>query len=274
MSHSVLAEVAPLVEDWRNGVGAQGVAVALCDDEPGCPCGPVLESGESFYTVCPSPVDCPLAVLRKASALLQVGTSSEGLCRCFGCSVLDGQRTLVVRAYFGEVRDGTGEWLERVDRSVGPLLRTVRERIEVNESSARRRERGLERVPSTNDLLSTELYIYARELSSKHDQVRSLEKVVRSISTQAENEVRQMTQAQENEREWLALELHDRVAQTLASVFQQLQGIEGLSRNSPQAQRAAITGSKLCREAIREVRSLMNDLRPAILDELGLSVRS
>lgn len=76
--------------------------------------------------------------------------------------------------------------------------------------------------------------------------------------------------AQEDEREWLALEVHDRLAQTLAAVFQQLQTVESLARSSPEIRQVAIRGSILCRELIRETRNIMNDLRPPVLEELGL----
>ena len=77
-------------------------------------------------------------------------------------------------------------------------------------------------------------------------------------------------EAQEEEREWLALEVHDRVAQTLASVFQQLQTLETLAGSSKEMRQVAVRGSVLCREAIREARSIMNDLHPPVLEELGL----
>ncbi|MDP2951781.1 MAG: sensor histidine kinase [Chloroflexota bacterium] len=75
--------------------------------------------------------------------------------------------------------------------------------------------------------------------------------------------------AQEAEREWLALEVHDRIAQTLASVFQQLQAIESVARSSPEVRSLAVRASVLCREAIREARNIMKELRPPVLDELG-----
>ncbi len=76
--------------------------------------------------------------------------------------------------------------------------------------------------------------------------------------------------SQEEEREWVALEVHDRVAQNLASVFQQLQSLESLTQPSPELHGRVVRASFLCKEAIREARNIMNDLRPAGLDELGL----
>ncbi|MBI2919098.1 MAG: sensor histidine kinase [Chloroflexi bacterium] len=76
--------------------------------------------------------------------------------------------------------------------------------------------------------------------------------------------------AHEEEREWLAYEVHDRIAQTLASVFQQLQALEALAHSSPEIRQLAVRSSMLTREAIREARTIMNDLHPPVLDELGL----
>lgn len=83
-------------------------------------------------------------------------------------------------------------------------------------------------------------------------------------------ELRQAITAQDEEREWIALEVHDRIAQTLASIFQQLQAVEGMTRSYPEIRQAVVQSSLLCREAIREARNIMNDLRPPILEDLGL----
>lgn len=77
-------------------------------------------------------------------------------------------------------------------------------------------------------------------------------------------------QAGEKERQWIAAEVHDRVAQNLASVFQQLQALESLTRSDPRAYQTAVRASLLVRETIREARNIMNDLHPPALDEFGL----
>ena len=76
--------------------------------------------------------------------------------------------------------------------------------------------------------------------------------------------------AHDEEREWIALEVHDRIAQTLASVFHQFQAVEGLTQSYPEIHQIVVRGSVLCRDAIKEARNIMDDLRPPILDELGL----
>ena len=76
--------------------------------------------------------------------------------------------------------------------------------------------------------------------------------------------------AHDEEREWIALEVHDRIAQTLASVYHQFQAVEGLTRSYPDIHQAVVRGSRLSRDVLREARNIMNDLQPPILDELGL----
>lgn len=81
----------------------------------------------------------------------------------------------------------------------------------------------------------------------------------------------EFTRAQEEEREWLAYEVHDRLGQTLVSAFQQLQAVEALARSFPDIRQVAVRGSVLLREAIREARAIMNELRPPLIGEMGLA---
>lgn len=77
--------------------------------------------------------------------------------------------------------------------------------------------------------------------------------------------------AQETERERICLEVHDGVAQTLASAFQYLQVLE----NTPdtqvsQARNLANKASGLLKQAIQEAREVISSLQPATLGGLGL----
>lgn len=76
--------------------------------------------------------------------------------------------------------------------------------------------------------------------------------------------------ALEEERQWVALEVHDRIAQPMVSVFHLLQRLESLALPDPQARQLAVRASVLLRDAIRECRNVMNDLEPPLLDELGV----
>lgn len=93
--------------------------------------------------------------------------------------------------------------------------------------------------------------------------------------SETEHRMRELAEAsvaaQEEERQRVAFEVHDRVAQTLASAFQQLQRLESLTEDRPEVRQVAVRASVLLREAIRESRSIMNDLHPPVLEEFGVA---
>jgi len=81
---------------------------------------------------------------------------------------------------------------------------------------------------------------------------------------------RRLLSAQEDERKRLARELHDSIGSSLSGIKY---GLENLfERLEPNADEAASTESLIhaIRETIEEARRLMSDLRPAMLDDLGL----
>ncbi len=79
-----------------------------------------------------------------------------------------------------------------------------------------------------------------------------------------------LLQAQEEELERLAYEIHDRLVQTVVSVFQDLRTLGRLTHDSPEARRAVIRGSKGLKQALREARTIMDDLNPPQLEKRGL----
>ncbi|MBI4333897.1 MAG: hypothetical protein HY673_21755 [Chloroflexi bacterium] len=77
--------------------------------------------------------------------------------------------------------------------------------------------------------------------------------------------------AQDVERRWLAEAVHDRIAQSLVGVFQQLQMLEPLAEPESPSRKLVVRATGLLREALGASRDLMNDLNPPLLDEPGLS---
>ena len=78
-------------------------------------------------------------------------------------------------------------------------------------------------------------------------------------------------EAQEAEREWICLEVHDGVTQSLASAFQLLQAYEGTAvEKLEEARPHVLRAAALVRQAIRESREVINSITPAPLSELGL----
>ncbi|MBI3974697.1 MAG: ATP-binding protein [Chloroflexi bacterium] len=76
--------------------------------------------------------------------------------------------------------------------------------------------------------------------------------------------------AQDAEREKLAYEVHDRIAQSLVTIFQQLQLVEVMTEALPDVHRAVVRCSSLTRQVTREVRHIIHDLYPPGLAEMGL----
>lgn len=133
-----------------------------------------------------------------------------------------------------------------------------------------RNEKGGPGVPAAFDAVyPQQLLVYASELGEQVRKERRLRQVLVERDLQIHEVVAASIAAGEEEREWISCEIHDRIAQTLASVFQQLQIVQSLIPGHPHARQAAARASALLREAIRETRTIMNDLHPPILDELG-----
>ncbi len=81
---------------------------------------------------------------------------------------------------------------------------------------------------------------------------------------------RQILQAQEDERYRLARELHDEAAQSLTSLLVHIRLLER-ANNPAEAQRRVQELRDLTARALEDVRRVALDLRPTILDDLGLA---
>jgi len=82
--------------------------------------------------------------------------------------------------------------------------------------------------------------------------------------------LRRATEAQESERKRVARELHDEVGQALTGLQFGLSRLARMSR-SPRVRESAETLKDLTVETLRSVRSLALDLRPSLLDDIGLA---
>ena len=81
---------------------------------------------------------------------------------------------------------------------------------------------------------------------------------------------RLILQAQEAERLRLARELHDEAAQALTSLIVHLRLLER-AKNPSEAQQRVVELRELTAQALEDVRRVSLDLRPTILDDLGLA---
>ncbi|MGU3417324.1 HAMP domain-containing sensor histidine kinase [Methylobacterium sp. D54C] len=84
---------------------------------------------------------------------------------------------------------------------------------------------------------------------------------------------RRLIDAQEQERRWLSLELHDDVAQRLTALSLLARSIqEGARSSSPSVVAESAELATMASEAVRALRSTLAALRPPEIDDLGLRV--
>lgn len=80
-----------------------------------------------------------------------------------------------------------------------------------------------------------------------------------------------MLQASDHERQVISYEIHDGLAQYLAAAGMQFQTHDSLRRKSPdKAKKAYETAVELVRQAHIESRRLVSEVRPPVIDEIGL----
>lgn len=119
-------------------------------------------------------------------------------------------------------------------------------------------------------------------LRNESGRLRGYAMVIRDITARREAEERlrqhgdrlamlsrRLVEVQESERRHLARELHDDVGQALTAVKLELQAMHVMSA-SPQIQTALQESLRVVDATLQHVRNLSLDLRPSILDDLGL----
>jgi signal transduction histidine kinase len=83
----------------------------------------------------------------------------------------------------------------------------------------------------------------------------------------------QLIQAQEKERRRISQELHDSVGQSLTAIKYSLERTAELQRQARNEDARALVLRTIARvrETIKEIRSIAMDLRPSVLDDLGVA---
>jgi signal transduction histidine kinase len=98
---------------------------------------------------------------------------------------------------------------------------------------------------------------------------RRLLEQLHTANQNLQNLSRRLVDLQEQERRFLARELHDEIGQSLTAIKINLESLENLS---PEASQKRLEGSiQVVSQTLQQVRNLSLDLRPALLDELGLA---
>lgn len=112
---------------------------------------------------------------------------------------------------------------------------------------------------------TAELKREIKERKQAEEALRESENHLRHLSSQ-------LLTAQENERKRIALELHDSIGQTLSALkFSVENSLKQIGDDNPNACADALsTVTPLIQQSIEEVRKIAMDLRPSILDDLGI----
>ncbi|MBI5605040.1 MAG: PAS domain S-box protein [Deltaproteobacteria bacterium] len=117
---------------------------------------------------------------------------------------------------------------------------------------------------------TVELSEAVQRLRTEVNQRQQLEATLRKSESQVRFFASQCLTAQETERKRVAGELHDSIAASLSALKIRIEKIgEGMNQghDSPESLQELIP---LVKEITKEVRRIMADLRPAVLDDLGL----
>ncbi len=80
----------------------------------------------------------------------------------------------------------------------------------------------------------------------------------------------QLLSAQEDERKRIARELHDSIGSSLSAVKFCIDNVAGRLKNEPAITESFSMLSRAMEQAIDETRRIMSDLRPSMLDDLGI----
>jgi len=114
-------------------------------------------------------------------------------------------------------------------------------------------------------------------LISSDGQPRGFQNIARDITEEKRMEenlrfyVQQITKAQEEERLRIARELHDSTAQTLIALLHQLENLLYDKAKLPMGEARELWAfHEQIKDVLQEVRHLGRDLRPSILDDVGL----
>jgi len=111
--------------------------------------------------------------------------------------------------------------------------------------------------------------ILVRKLEERTLQLEQANRALQEVIARREALSRRLLEVQETERRSIARELHDEVGGVLTAVKLNLQSLRRTQGDGP-GEAALADGLALVDGAIQAVRSLSLDLRPAVLDDLGL----
>jgi PAS domain S-box-containing protein len=115
----------------------------------------------------------------------------------------------------------------------------------------------------------TEIKLAREELQNAHDE---LEKRVAERTAEVQLMSSRLLKAQEEERRLIALELHDGIGQVLGAIkFRVETALQQVGENGPSPERSSLEPIiRMLQEAVEDVRRIQRNLRPSVLDDLGI----
>jgi signal transduction histidine kinase len=135
-------------------------------------------------------------------------------------------------------------------------------------------QRRLEVLAASNQKLEAEIArrkVVEESLKQSEQQQTQLLEASRSMQEQLRHLSRQVLQAQEDERKRISRELHDVIAQTLTGINIRLATLKkGAGLNPKNFDRDIELTQKLVENSVNIVHQFARELRPAVLDDLGL----
>ncbi len=128
-------------------------------------------------------------------------------------------------------------------------------------------------LATTNDRLSCEVgrrKAVEKSLRTSEQTLSALLTRARTMQGQLRQLSRRLLSAHEEERKKISRELHDVIAQTLTGINYRLAALHGSAPKDAAFRRKIIGTQRLVAKAVDSVSSFARDLRPAVLDHLGL----
>ena len=120
-----------------------------------------------------------------------------------------------------------------------------------------------EELRIAHDNLELRVHQRTRELAQTLIELKESREELRLLASQ-------LLRAQEEERKRIAREMHDSIGSSLSAVKFSLENAAAQLKRNPRIQEAFLTLSKAVEQAIDESRRIITDLRPSILDDLGI----
>lgn len=121
---------------------------------------------------------------------------------------------------------------------------------------------SLARIAADNAELEERVGARTRELARLNEELREREQTRLQL-------LRKVIRAQEDERKRIARELHDETGQTLTALTLRLD-LAATAAAGERAEKPVADARALAKRSLEELHRLMHDLRPSVLDDLGL----